>query len=125
VIAHLAAPEAADLTGRSHLRGERPALDRHEGAVATDELGVLAMAKSLLDWHRRHRFCSACGAPSTLAQAGFRRDCTACGTQHFPRTDPVVIMLVSDGDHCLLGASPLPARACIRASRASWSPARP
>jgi NAD+ diphosphatase len=74
-----------------------------KGSVGSDELGILAMAKSLLDWHRRHRFCSACGAPSTLSQAGFRRDCSACGTQHFPRTDPVVIMLVTNGEHCLLG----------------------
>jgi NAD+ diphosphatase len=73
------------------------------GLVAPQELGILAMAKSLLDWHRRHRFCANCGAATEPAQAGFRRDCAACGTQHFPRTDPVVIMLVTDGDHCLLG----------------------
>ncbi|HEV2603974.1 MAG TPA: NAD(+) diphosphatase [Microvirga sp.] len=77
-----------------------------KGTVVPDELGILAMAKALLDWHRRHRFCSNCGAPSTLQQAGFRRDCTACGTQHFPRTDPVAIMLVTDGERCLLGRQP-------------------
>jgi NAD+ diphosphatase len=68
-----------------------------------DELGILAMAKSLLDWHRRHRFCANCGAPTAMAQAGFRRDCAACGAQHFPRTDPVVIMMIVRGEHCLLG----------------------
>jgi NAD+ diphosphatase len=73
------------------------------GLVPPEELGVLAMAKSLLDWHRRHRFCANCGNPTVPAQAGFRRDCAACGTEHFPRTDPVVIMLVARGSRCLLG----------------------
>jgi NAD+ diphosphatase len=104
VLATLGAPEAADLFREdpdyvvSDLRSI--AL---KGLVAEGELGILAMAKSLLDWHRRHRFCPACGAASAPGQAGFRRDCTACGTQHFPRTDPVVIMLISDGERCLLG----------------------
>jgi NAD+ diphosphatase len=73
------------------------------GFVAPQEQGLLAMAKSLLDWHRRHRFCAQCGAPTAPTQAGFRRDCAACHAQHFPRTDPVVIMLVTDGERCLLG----------------------
>jgi NAD+ diphosphatase len=104
VLATLAKAEAADLFREdpgyvvSDLRSVAV-----KGLVAEGELGILAMAKSLLDWHRRHRFCSACGAPSAPTQAGFRRDCTACGTQHFPRTDPVVIMLISDGERCLLG----------------------
>jgi NAD+ diphosphatase len=74
-----------------------------QGLVAPDELGVLATAKSLLAWHSRHRFCSNCGSPTEPSCAGFRRDCAACGAQHFPRTDPVVIMLVTRGDACLLG----------------------
>jgi NAD+ diphosphatase len=74
-----------------------------QGLVPVEELGILAMAKSMLDWHRRHRFCANCGAPTKLAQAGFRRDCAACGAQHFPRTDPVVIMMITRGDRCLLG----------------------
>src|SRR5690606_24444900 len=73
------------------------------GLVPAEELGMLAMAKSLLGWHERHRFCANCGAPTGVAQAGFRRDCAACGAQHFPRTDPVVIMLIARGDKCLLG----------------------
>ncbi|HEV2558360.1 MAG TPA: NAD(+) diphosphatase [Microvirga sp.] len=73
------------------------------GFVADEEQGLLAMAKSLLDWHRRHRFCAQCGQPTASAQAGFRRDCAGCGAQHFPRTDPVAIMLVTHGDTCLLG----------------------
>src|SRR6266436_6278131 len=58
--------------------------------VAPEHLPPLAEAKSLLGWHRRHRFCSNCGAPTRLVQAGWRRDCAACGAQHFPRTDVVV-----------------------------------
>ncbi|QFU17430.1 NAD(+) diphosphatase [Microvirga thermotolerans] len=76
------------------------------GLVPPEELGTLAMAKSLLDWHARHRFCANCGAPTRHAQAGFRRDCPQCEAQHFPRTDPVVIMLVTRGDKCLLGRQP-------------------
>jgi NAD+ diphosphatase len=71
--------------------------------VAREHLPPLAQAKSLLGWHGRHRFCSNCGAPTRLAQAGWRRDCAACGAEHFPRTDPVVIMLTIDGERCLLG----------------------
>lgn len=74
-----------------------------QGLVPQAELGALALAKSLLSWHARHGFCANCGAPTALSASGFRRDCAACGTQHFPRTDPVVIMLVTDGDRCLLG----------------------
>lgn len=77
-----------------------------QGAVPEGELGILAEAKAILHWHARHRFCSNCGAPTALAQSGFRRDCQACGGQHFPRTDPVVIMLVHRGDRCLLARQP-------------------
>ena len=75
------------------------------GLVAPEHLAPLAEAKALLAWHRRHRFCPNCGAPSTLIEGGWRRDCTACNTQHFPRTDPVVIMLPFAGDQCVLGRS--------------------
>src|SRR3984893_3583432 len=71
--------------------------------VAPEHLPPLAAAKALLAWHRHHRFCSNCGAPTRLTQAGWRRDCAACGAEHFPRTDPVVIMLAIDGERCLLG----------------------
>lgn len=74
-----------------------------QGLVEAEELGILATAKSLLSWHSRHRFCANCGAATELSCAGFRRDCGACGAQHFPRTDPVVIMLITRGDACLLG----------------------
>jgi NAD+ diphosphatase len=54
-------------------------------------------------WHARHGFCANCGARTAIAQGGYRRDCPACGAHHFPRTDPVVIMLAIRGERCLLG----------------------
>ncbi|MFD6317655.1 NAD(+) diphosphatase [Methylorubrum thiocyanatum] len=77
-----------------------------EGAVVREEQGLVATAKSLLAWHARHRFCGNCGNPTTLAAGGFRRECAGCGLHHFPRTDPVAIMLVRRGDACLLGRGP-------------------
>ena len=72
---------------------------------------LLATARAMLLWHRNHRFCAGCGAASRPAQAGWLRECPACGAQHFPRTDPVVIMLVTHGNSVLLGRSPAwPAR---------------
>jgi NAD+ diphosphatase len=67
------------------------------------QLSILAQAKSILHYHATHAFCARCGAPTRTAQSGWRRDCPACGAHHFPRTDPVAIMLVTDGENCLLG----------------------
>ena len=61
-------------------------------------IAMMAQGKSLLFWHGKHRFCSQCGAPSTVTSAGWKRECAACKAQHFPRTDPVVIMLATRGD---------------------------
>ena len=77
-----------------------------DGAVAAHELGLLATAKSLLAWHARNGFCANCGTPTAAVAGGFRRDCPACEAHHFPRTDPVVIMLLRRGEHCLLGRAP-------------------
>jgi NAD+ diphosphatase len=77
-----------------------------QGLVAADHLPPIAEAKAVLHWHARHRFCSNCGAGTQPVDGGWRRDCPACKVQHFPRTDPVVIMLAIDGEHCLLGRSP-------------------
>lgn len=74
-----------------------------QGLVSADDLAGLAEAKALLHWHAHHRFCSVCGTASRVAEAGWRRDCPACQATHFPRTDPVAIMLAVDGEHCLLG----------------------
>ena len=68
------------------------------------EGGLAAYLVALLNWHRRHRFCSNCGARTRVAEAGLSRRCPTCRQSHFPRTDPVVIMLVDDGDgNVLLG----------------------
>ena len=82
--------------------------------LAQDDGGLIAYAASLLNWHRRHRFCSVCGSPSRIEEAGLLRRCPACGAEHHPRTDPVVIMLVVDDEHdrVLLGRQP------------SWPPGR-
>lgn len=77
-----------------------------QGLTEAAHLPPIAEAKAVLGWHARHRFCPNCGAPTQVVEAGWRRDCPACNTQHFPRTDPVVIMLAVDGDNCLLGRSP-------------------
>jgi NAD+ diphosphatase len=77
-----------------------------QGLVAPDHLPPIAEAKAVLHWHARHRFCSNCGAGTRLVCGGWRRDCPQCKAEHFPRTDPVVIMLASDHDRCLLGRSP-------------------
>jgi NAD+ diphosphatase len=74
-----------------------------QGLVAPDHLAPLAEGKALLAWHARHRFCANCGAATNMTQAGWKRECPNCKVEHFPRTDPVVIMLAIDGDNCLLG----------------------
>jgi NAD+ diphosphatase len=77
-----------------------------QGVVAAEHLPPLAEAKAILGWHARHRFCPNCGAPTVLVQGGWRRDCPKCKAEHFPRTDPVVIMLAISGERCVLGRSP-------------------
>jgi NAD+ diphosphatase len=76
-----------------------------QGMVGADHLPPLAEAKALVGWHARHRFCPNCGAPTNVVDAGWRRDCPSCKAQHFPRTDPVVIMLVIAGERAVLGRS--------------------
>lgn len=68
-----------------------------------EDIAIAGQAKALIDWHRRHRFCANCGAKTGPTDGGYRRDCPECGSQHFPRTDPVVIMLPVLGDECLIG----------------------
>lgn len=69
------------------------------------EAAILAQARALVDWHDRHGYCAVCGAPTKLGEAGYQRACQsdACKALHFPRTDPVVIMLITRGERCLLG----------------------
>ena len=101
---------AADGEGRDDLTSVREIAPQ----LAQDEGGLIAYAASLLNWHRRHGFCSVCGAASEIREAGLLRVCPACGAEHHPRTDPVVIMLVVDEerDRVLLGRQP------------SWPPGR-
>jgi NAD+ diphosphatase len=102
--------------GRAHF-----AIDAGNGASADDaafetadvrslaatipgpEAAILAEARSLLDWHARHGFCAQCGSPSTISSGGWGRRCPNCRAHHYPRVDPVVIMLAVKGECCLLG----------------------
>ncbi len=74
-----------------------------QGLVTSATVAILGQAKAIVHWHAKHGFCPNCGAPSRVTAGGWRRECDACKTQHFPRTDPVVIMLAVDGEDCLLG----------------------
>ncbi len=85
------------------LPGERRGLRDLAPLLSQAEGGMVAHAAGMLNWHRRHRFCANCGAPTVAREAGYVRVCPVCGSQHHPRTDPVVIMLVTDGDRALLG----------------------
>lgn len=75
--------------------------------IAPDEASLAVHAVGLARWHQTHTHCARCGALTVMAQAGHTRTCPACGTEHFPRTDPAVIMLITDGDdRALLGRQP-------------------
>ena len=92
-------PDAPEGAGFQELRSLLGVLSRREGELA-------ATAKAMLDWHRGHGFCAACGTRSQPAPGGWSRLCPECGRRHFPRTDPVVIMLITLGNDVLLGRSP-------------------
>lgn len=92
----------AELGFRSHALRSLALYDVVERPV----LNLLAQARSLLHWHESHRFCAKCGERSLMREAGYRRDCPACESLHFPRTDPAVIMLATHGDMCILGRPP-------------------
>ena len=101
---------AVDLDGRADpADGPLEGLGRFEDlrviamTMPGTEAAIVATAKSMFEWRRKHRFCSACGQPTEVAEAGWKRVCPSCETQHFPRTDPVVIMLAVKGERCLVG----------------------
>jgi NAD+ diphosphatase len=95
---------AVDMAAADAPPGTRPIGRREAGALLSQgEGGLVAQATGLVNWHRRHPRCSVCGEPTQVAEAGYVRACPNCGAIHHPRTDPVVIMLVSDGDRALLG----------------------
>jgi NAD+ diphosphatase len=100
----MAGPKKAD----APFREEGKWIDVRSAAssAAAPEAAILAQGRSMLDWHARHGFCAVCGSPSTMDEGGYSRKCNdeACAAMHFPRTDPVTIMLVlDDADNCLLG----------------------
>jgi len=97
-----AGPEAVDTPAQGWEAVDLRAL-ANEGSLPAPHYGALATARALLHWHVGHTFCSRCGAASHMASSGWKRLCPSCGTEHFPRTDPVVIMSVERGERCLLG----------------------
>jgi len=103
---------AAELAGESPpaLRAQAEFVDLRltGGSLEHDEAGVLAYARAMVSWRRRHRYCGSCGTPTRAEQAGHVMACTdeRCGAQWFPRLDPAVIVLVTDGERALLGRQP-------------------
>jgi len=75
-------------------------------SLPADELALYGGARTLVDWHARHRFCSLCGAGSIMTKGGWSRTCSGCGADHFPRVDPVTIMLAEYDGKVLLGRQP-------------------
>jgi NAD+ diphosphatase len=92
-------PGLPEGTAFRELRAAAPGLSALEAEIA-------ATARGLVEWHRGHGFCANCGGPTAVGRAGWMRACPSCGRTHFPRTDPVVIMLVTAGERVLLGRSP-------------------
>ncbi len=80
-----------------------PELRAIAGLLPAGDAGIAAQARQVVDWHARHGFCPGCGERTRPKDGGWSRLCGACGAEHFPRTDPVVIMLVTDAERCLLG----------------------
>jgi len=72
-------------------------------ALPFKDVAIMGQAKAMIDWHNRHGFCANCGACTALTDGGYRRLCSNCNAEHFPRTDPVVIMLAVHDDACLVG----------------------
>ena len=91
-----------DLPGQEVFAELRAAMTR----LTPRDAELAATAKAITGWHESHGFCARCGQPTDIAMSGWQRDCPACGTHHFPRTDPVVIMLITQGNKVLMGRSP-------------------
>ncbi len=102
---------ALDLGGQARPGARYVELRTVGGLLPVEEAGLLAYSRGLIFWHQRHRFCGACGSETRIDQGGHVRKCSQCGTHHFPRSDPAVIVLVTHdhpdhGERCLLGRSP-------------------
>jgi NAD+ diphosphatase len=91
--------DAESLDGLGAFEELRPAASRLEA----DALPIIGAARALLDWHGRNRFCANCGTSSRITEAGWVRKCDACAAEHYPRVDPVCIMIPTFGDKCFLG----------------------
>lgn len=100
--AHFAV-DATGAEGSSNATAENIDVRALAPLVPAGEAAILAEARSLIDWHARHGFCAQCGAPTDVASAGWTRRCPKCRASHYPRSDPVTIMLVVRGEQALLG----------------------
>jgi len=89
----------ARLAGLGYFRDARVAAQM----VSLEHAAIIAQAKAMIDWHQRHGFCPRCGALTKMMDAGYRRLCANCNAEHFPRVDPVVTMLATHADACLVG----------------------
>lgn len=98
----LAIPEESENLGD---KVQFQSLRRLANTLSSHDLSLAGRAKSLFDWHRSHKFCAMCGKESQPKSGGVTRKCPNCSTDHFPRVNPVVIMMVINGDKCLLGRS--------------------
>ncbi|WP_120501940.1 NAD(+) diphosphatase [Roseovarius sp. EL26] len=100
-----------DETLQHHPEVRQPAvfveLRRIMFALDSRDAELAATAKAVFGWHVSHRFCACCGTESEMVMSGWQRVCPACGAPHFPRTDPVVIMLITNGNSVLIGRSPM------------------
>ena len=105
-------PCFAAITGEPAPPARSPALFAMLDTLAAGEAATYAAARAVLDWHARHGFCASCGAITAPFRAGWARRCSGCGAEHFPRTDPVVIMIAEHEGRALLGR------------QAAWPPGR-
>ena len=99
-------PCFAAVTGEPAPAARSPALFAMLDTLQAGEAATYAAARSVVDWHARHGFCANCGHPTALFRAGWGRRCANCATEHFPRTDPVVIMIAEHEGRALLGRQP-------------------
>ncbi len=105
-LAHFAV-DVSDTEDDLTLVGERRYVEVRTAAtlLSAEDAGITAQARAQVDWHARHGYCSVCGQPTEAVRGGQQRTCVSCGADHFPRTDPVIIVVVTDGERCLLGQS--------------------
>ena len=99
-------PHFAAFHGPEPMDGSRLTVAQLVSAMPRDDAAHYAAARSLISWHSRHGFCAVCGGKTVMIRAGWARKCTSCGAEHFPRTDPVVIMIAEHDGRALLGRQP-------------------